>query len=724
MCSAKLQLMLFLAGMAVVAGSVTQSHAQLLDPVSHPKFVNPLPIPAVIDATKGDGTVFEMEMHEVVQWLGLVDPAGNPLMTTVWGYGLTGEPATYPGPTFEADRDKPVFVRWNNMLPYYGFPEGPGAHLLPVDPTLHLARPPANGLPVVTHLHGGHTESASDGLPEAWFTQGFVETGPQFVKQTYQYDNDQEAATLWYHDHALGITRLNVYAGLAGFYLLRDWNEQRLFKEGILPHRKYEIEIAIQDRMFSADGSLFYPSEDPEIAEEGDFEELPEGPSVIAEFFGDFILVNGVAWPVLAVEPRKYRFRLLNGSDSRFYVLELRDDAENGSAQMFYQIGTDNGFLPMPVALDRLLLAPGERADLVVDFAAYPMGTELYLRNFGPDEPFKGFNPDGSISDGEGGVADPADPETTGKIMKFAVTKRFKRNFPDATVDGNTVLRSDIEPLVQDGATRQLVLFEGLDEYGRLQPLLGTLEAGSLAWFEPITENPMLNDVEVWEVYNATVDAHPIHLHLVSFQIVDRESFTGTVTEKDQPQHDGTFGVGGILSDVVLGGDVRGPEENEMGWKDTAVMLPGEVTRVIAKFDREGRYVWHCHILSHEDHEMMRPYYVGTMDKAVNNSQVVENTTAGDVPGSLQLDGNHPNPFNPATEIRFSLPTASAVQMQVFDVRGQLVRTLVDGSYPAGAHTVSWDGRGISGASMPSGLYFYRLETGGQTLTGKMTLTK
>ncbi|MEJ2721616.1 MAG: multicopper oxidase, partial [bacterium] len=599
---------------------VATGYAQpLLDAESQPKFVNPLPIPARIDATQAMGGHFNMEMREVVQYLGLYDNQNNPLPTTVWGYGweLNGQfllGPSYPGPTFETYRDVPITVMWKNKLPKYQwkYPHGMG-HLLPVDPTLHMAHPTKGGVPVVTHLHGGHTESASDGLPEAWYTQGWKETGPFFVKKMYTYDNSQEAATLWYHDHALGITRLNVYAGLAGFYLLRDDNETNLTDTGVLPGGPYEVEIVVQDRMFTTDGELFYPSTDPEI--EPGFEDLPPGPSAIAEFFGDFILVNGAPWPKLEVEPRKYRIRLLNGSDSRFYVFELRDDETAGTAQEFYQIGTDDGLLATPIPLTKLLLAPGERADLIVDFDGQ---TEITLRNFGPDDPFKGFNPDGTVNDGEGGEAEPADSETTGKIMKFIVNQPLDTNVPDATVGLGTVLRPDIMPLVQDGSTRQLVLFEGLDEYGRLQPLLGTLEEGSLAWFEPITENPMVDDVETWEVYNATEDAHPIHLHLVAFQMINRESFTGTVEEKDQPQHDGSFGVGGILSDVVLGGDARDPEPNEMGWKDTAVMLPGEVTRVIAKFDRPGRYVWHCHILSHEDHEMMRPFHVGPLPVMAN----------------------------------------------------------------------------------------------------------
>jgi spore coat protein A len=586
-----------------------------------------------------------------------------------------------------------------------------------------MAHPVKGGIPVVTHLHGGHTESASDGLPEAWFTQGFKESGPFFVKKEYYYDNDQEAATLWYHDHALGITRLNVYAGLAGFYLLRDDNETNLANTGVLPGGPYEIEIVIQDRMFTDDGALFFPSTDPEI--EPGFPSLPPGPSAIAEFFGDFILVNGAPWPKLEVEPRKYRLRFLNGSDSRFYVFELHDAEMGGTAQQFYQIGTDNGLLVTPVPLTKLLLAPGERADLVVDFTGQ---TELTLRNFGPDDPFKGFNPDGTVSYGEGGVAPPADPATTGKIMKFIVNQPLDTNVPNATVGMGTVLRPNIMPLTQDGSTRQLVLFEGLDEYGRLQPLLGTLQDGSLAWFEPITENPMVDDVEVWEVYNATEDGHPIHLHLVAFQIMNRESFTGTVTEKDQPQHDGSFGVGGILSEVALGGDVRGPEANEMGWKDTAVMLPGEVTRVIAKFDRPGRYVWHCHILSHEDHEMMRPFYVGPMPqhmadvKAGTPEVMAMSTDRND--GGYELLQNTPNPFNPATTIGFQLAASGVVELKIYNVRGQEVRTLASKSFPAGVHSIEWDGRDNSGNSVPTGVYFYQLRSGEYVQMKKMVMIK
>ncbi|MCB0270602.1 MAG: multicopper oxidase domain-containing protein [Calditrichaeota bacterium] len=582
--------------------------AQTLDPSLIPKFAKDMPViqdlGLRIDLTNGAN--LDVTMEETEQ-----DLLGIGLMTKVWGYKFPqiGVP-TYPGATIVAKRDVPVQIEWQNKLPM--------RHLLPVDMSLHMARP-NNGIATVTHLHGGHTESASDGLPEAWFTQDFAETGPTFVKQRYFYANDQEAATLWYHDHALGITRLNVYAGLAGFYLLRDDNELNLVNTGVLPADPYEIEIVIQGRMFDENGQLFFPAYPGDPAYDdfitGEGAVLPPeifpggGPTALAEFFGDVILVNGQAWPKLEVEPRKYRFRLLNGSDSRFYILKLEN---NGAHQPFQIIGTDDALLPNAVTNTELLFAPGERYDVVVDFSNFE-GQSLILENWGGDEPFKGFTATGELSDGEGGTIPPSDPATTGRIMKFNVSKTFDTNYAEASVETGTSLRPAIEPLVQDGATRNLVLFEGMDEFGRLQPLLGTMDKGSQAWFEPITENPMLNDVEVWEVYNTTADAHPIHLHLVSFQILDRRPFEGEVEEKPQPMHDGSFGIGGKLvgHSIEFTGPAEGPDDHEAGWKDTAVMLPGQVTRVIAKFDRPGRYVWHCHILSHEDHEMMRPFHVG-----------------------------------------------------------------------------------------------------------------
>ena len=265
-----------------------------------------------------------------------------------------------------------------------------------------------------------------------------------------------------------------------------------------------------------------------------------------------------------------------------FYNVWIAPGPGLASGPVINQIGTDDGLLYAPVPLSQLTIGPGERADVLVDFAGHE-GQTLVLRN----------NARSPFPKGES-----VDPQTSGQIMAFRVG-------PGPVEDPGiipAVLRpAPIEPLMQTGMTRRLVLFEGTDEYGRLQPSLGTTDQGALKWDDPITENPMLDDVEIWEVYNATEDAHPIHQHLVAFQIIDRQKYRARVGED------------GSLSGIRLIGKPRKAEANEQGWKDTAQMFPGQVTRVIAKYDREGRYVWHCHILSHEDHEMMRPYCVGDL---------------------------------------------------------------------------------------------------------------
>jgi spore coat protein A, manganese oxidase len=554
-----------------------------LDPLSQPRFVNPLPNPLdpsfVFQPTTPGGSHYEIGVHQFEQTLGLRDPAtGAPLLTTVWGYGNAAQPPTYPGRTFVVRRDQQITVHWTNDLTAGGTPL---PHLLPIDTTVHWALMdatspyPASGVPVVTHLHGGHNRSDSDGLPDAWFTPGFAQTGRLF-NETYNYENDQEAATLWYHDHALGITRLNVYAGLAGFFILRDANEDALVAAGYLPAGPYEIPIVIQDRMFDQLGQLLYPYEREEAHE-------PPEASVLPEFFGDIILVNGQAWPYLEVEPRQYRVRLLNGSDSRFYDLFL------SSGQPFHQIGTDDGLLETPVTMDRLTTGPGERHDVVVDFSAPALwGSTIILRN----------NARAPFPKGEA-----VNPRTAGQIMAFKVTKPLDTSsYPLTTLPADLrPILGPIVPLPAPVTTRQLLLFEGEDEFGRILPLLGTTEHGGLDWDDPITENPMLHDTEVWEIHNATEDAHPIHLHEVAFRVLDRQKFRADKADN------------GALSNIRYLGRPKPPAPNEVGWKDTVQMFPGEVTRIVASFDLPGEYVWHCHILSHEDHEMMRPYFIGPM---------------------------------------------------------------------------------------------------------------
>jgi len=576
-------------------GNAGNNTTALLSALEHPKFVNALPIPRVLRPNRNRFPGFEfydIEMSQFTQDLGLVDPqTGRSLRTTVWGYD-----ESYPGPTIESrstspknvvNPGTPVKVRWSNDLP--------NTHLLPLDTTLRCG-PQAFGcrpeVRTVTHLHGGHTDAGSDGHPEAWFSPGFAQSGPTFdrsLRGVYTYRNDQEAASLWYHDHAMAITRLNVYAGLAGFYLIRDDNEDRLVRENFLPQPSYEIPMVIQDRSFYADGSLFYPDDpfvDPVSGQPLTLDPLTgqPSPSVVPEFFGDFVLVNGKAWPVLEVEPRKYRLRVLNGSNSRFYDMNFSWQKPQGQTTnlKFFQIGTDGGLLDDAVETQSLLLAPAERADVVIDFSESSLqgGTIILTNRANSPFPF----------------GDPIDAQTTGKIMAFKVVKPLNIYIPDSRQP--ETLRSQKMPRLQATPgvpARELVLVEGTDELGRLQPALGTAATGGLLWSDPVTETPKLNTTEIWTIINATPDAHPVHQHLVQFQILDRQKFSGTYVP-GQP--------------VRLSGPRTRPNNQEAGWKDTVRANPAEVLRIIAHYDLPGEYVWHCHILEHEDHEMMRPFRV------------------------------------------------------------------------------------------------------------------
>ena len=675
----------------------------IADPLAIPKFVNPLPIVPRLDYTEGADETMYMGIgtHD----FGLMP--GTNLSTEVWGYN-TIQQFGYLGPTIVAKDYVPVNIQWVNQLG--------NSYPLPEDITLHWAYSHAysianDGVPAVPHLHGGNTESASDGLPEAWWASSNENIhGDFFVKTNYTYHNSQEAATLWYHDHTLGITRLNVYMGLAAFYLLRDENELNMIANDQLPSGNQEIEIVIQDKMFYGDGSLAYPDVTaPAIM---GFDPFPGGPSVQPEFFGDVIIVNGRAWPVLDVEPRKYRFRFLNGSDSRFYQMRLDASPVLTTVPLWWTvIGSDDGFLNAPVSQRELLIGPGERYDVVVDFSDPALlGQTIIVRN-NARSPF----PKGA----------PVNANTSGQIMAFRVG-----NTPvvDPVLLPASLRANPITPFATVNNTRKLLLFEGTDNFGRLQPMLGIVDPtnindGTLLWTEVITENPIVDDVEIWEVYNATADAHPIHLHLVAFQILGRQKYTASILPKENIAHDGSTSLGGKLSGIKLKGREEGPSPEESGWKDTAIMYPGEVTRVIAKFNKEGRYVWHCHILSHEDHEMMRPYEViaPLPDQGI---EIAETSLDALVPESPVLEQNYPNPFNPTTEINFSIPEAGNVQLVVYNTLGQEVITLARGYYEKGTHNLVWDARDNFGNKVPSGVYIYRLTGKDFVQQHKMMLIK
>jgi len=638
--------------------------APTLDPKAIPKFTNQLVIPPVYAPTAYVTDPFDssrtipLYVVDVTQFteqiLPTVDAKGNPTgfgPTTVWGYGGLVQTATgpvyfrnSPGATFEVTRGTPIMVKWVNNLN-----DSSGqmlSHLFPVDPSVHWAdpnnlgmmMPPPGGfpatppqfppgfpdaqtpIPIVTHLHGGEVPSGSDGGPEQWWTQNGIHganysstiaTDPNAA--VYYYPNGQLPTTLWYHDHALGITRINVMSGLAGFYLLRDANDP---VASSLPSGQYEIPIAIQDRGFLAKdlatglNELWYPPVgiDPTVH-----------PYWQPEFFGNVIMVNGKVWPNLNVEPTTYRFRLLDGSNARFYSLFFVDKVTK-AVLPFTQIGTDGGYLAAPVPLTSLTISPGERADIIVDFSGLPVGTKILLRN-NAKAPFPmGAPPGGS---------------TLGQIMQFTVVA------PTPTTPAPKTLPTPwpitIPALVPNIATpKQLTLIEVMGP--NMVPAQLLLDGQE--WSAPASEVTRVGSTQDWVIINPTADTHPIHLHLVQFQLVSRQKFdvTGYMAEWMRvntpgsvftlPLQQPTNNVANLA--VYLKGPVMPPAPNELGWKDTIQMNPGEVTTIRVRYAPQDApttgpsaptsgtnlypfspwigpgYVWHCHILEHEDNEMMR----------------------------------------------------------------------------------------------------------------------
>jgi FtsP/CotA-like multicopper oxidase with cupredoxin domain len=744
-----------------------------LDPLTIPKYVTPLVIPPVM-ADTGVADDYQIAVRQFQQqilpggiWNTINGRADAFPPTTVWSYGPAADPTpvvapdpasqfNYPSYSIETLSNAPVSVRWINDLvdPVTGnfLP-----HLLPVDQTLHWANPPAAGcrdgtnrtdcatndplpytgpVPIVTHVHGAHVEPHSDGYPEAWWLPAANNIPPSYARKgslfddstganpgnlgyaDYWYLNDQPATTLWYHDHSLGMTRSNVYAGPAGFWLVRGGafdgavdavNGVSAVLPGPAPvagqtvlqlnvptdpvrRSIREIPVAIQDRSFNADGSLFYP------ASRTFFDGYPGpytgslpistdiAPIWNPEAFFNTMVVNGVSWPVLEVAPALYRLRLLNGCNSRFLNLALFEVLRTpgtantvrgagrgtlGRELPFYQIGAEQGFLPNVVmvstgfatpittpgvipaplpaasAQQALLMGLAERADVIVDFRGLPNGTRIRMVNTAPDAPFGGF-PD-----------IPANPATTGQVMEFVVNNALLQP-SDATTTPPENLVLNVEPPLPPPTAPNRAVSLNEEESGQvcvtvtpagrirviqvfppppltlaqitaacaatrppsvpmapIAALLGTVDAANpalpvgipLKWTDdtgvstpvpvtladgvtvkmiPVTENPTVGAIEDWDIYNFTVDAHPIHLHLVRFEFTGRAPIPGVVP-----------------APVPVG-----VQPWETGAKDTVIAYPGEITTVRAHFDIPGLYVWHCHIVEHEDNEMMRPYVV------------------------------------------------------------------------------------------------------------------
>ncbi len=500
---------------------------QLLNTSTLARFVDPLPIPAIakpagLKASPGDPAT-PVPYYRIVMQQFQAKVHRDVAATTFWGYG-----ASCPGPTIEARAGKPVLVEWVNQLPRQ--------HLFPIDHTLHGAEAAKPDVRTVVHLHGGRTGPESDGYPEDWFVPG--------QSATCFYPNRQEAAGLFYHDHAMGITRLNAVAGLMGLYLMRDE-----FEDGLnLPKGAYEIPLVMFDRSFQPDGQIFYPvSGKP-------------GAPWVSEYYGSAILVNGKIFPYHEVEPRKYRLRLLNSSNGSFYKISFSPEENFTSETLpFYQIASEQGLLATPAETNLLILGPGERADVIVDFSGHA-GKEVFLRT------------------------------DVAMVMQFRVS--------GAKADDSSSLPGTLRPVVRIPEstavrTRELTLADYQNRLGRSRVML----LGGKHWDMPVTENPVLNSTEIWSFVNLTDDSHPIHLHMVRFQVLDRRPFDLAVYQ--------------LAGKIVFTGPAVELSANELGWKDTVRVDPFTVTRIIVKFEGfAGRYVWHCHMLEHEDNEMMRPYVI------------------------------------------------------------------------------------------------------------------
>jgi spore coat protein A len=490
----------------------------LLNPAALARFVDPLPVPPIARAS---GTrvhpaypgrrlpYYRMEMRAFSARLHRDLPP-----TPLWGYG-----GQSPGPTIETTRGEPLLIEWANALPT--------EHFLPIDHNVHGAESSKPAVRTVTHVHGARVPVASDGWPEDWYVPG--------RSALYHYPGAQDAATLWYHDHAMGITRLNIYAGLFGAFNVRDADEQALG----LPSGDCDLPLILCDRLIARDGRLYYPVSDD-----------PSAPWV-SECHGNAVLCNGKLYPYFEVEPRRYRLRLINVANTSFFDLSL----SHGHA--FQQVGSDQGLLAAPLERSRIELYPAERADVVVDFAGMA-GQAVQLHHRGE------------------------------AILEFRVRDRGRRDTSVLPPALRPVARIDPATAVRD---RLLSIGEQDDAGGNPMTML----LDGRMWSDPVTEKPTQDTIETWSFVNITGDAHPIHLHLVRFQVIDRRPFDLFVWNAHRI--------------VKYTGPAQLPPPHEAGWKDTVRADPGMVTRIAMRFEGEpGRYVWHCHYLEHEDNEMMRPY--------------------------------------------------------------------------------------------------------------------
>lgn len=481
-------------------------------------FVDRLPLPELQKATgkrsAAEHGAVDAEFYRVLTREVSVKLHRDLPPCRMWSYGSGSAPVL-----FEARCGRGVLIEWQNRLPE--------KHILPLDdPMPGMSTAPETR--TIAHMHGARVRRESDGYPEDWF-------GPGQSKLCF-YPNQQEATALWVHDHAMGVSRFNVVAGLMGFYLLRSDEEDALN----LPSGAYELPLMLYDRSFQPDGQLYYPNP-------------PDEGAWAQEYLGDAMLVNGKVQPFCEVEPRRYRLRIVNTANSRFFSLSL----SNGQA--YHVIGSDQGLLSAPVEMTRLVLAPAERTDLIVDFSQVA-GEQVVLESDGLE------------------------------LLQFRVSSD-----PVADIGRLPAVLRDIERSPESRAIRrrEMTLNQFDNEYGEAMTML----LNRKHWAEPVSEIVKLDSTEIWSFVNLTEDTHPIHLHLVRFQVLDRQGFSAADYLESQKLQYTT--------------EVMPPGQHEMGWKDVVQCPSYTVTRIIVQFSGfVGRYLWHCHVLEHEANDMMRPFEV------------------------------------------------------------------------------------------------------------------
>jgi spore coat protein A len=526
------------------------------------KYIQPLPVPGagIVVATHSpmNPNQYAFTQREIIRQLHPNLPP-TPFFAYDDGSGLAGQTGSF-GMAVVAQSGTPLEVSFTNNLPST-YPDW-----IPVDTNL---TPLGNQVRAMTHLHGGFVRADSDGNP-AVTQDGFGFGQTQNVHYTNQLPQ-MPASLLWFHDHALGATRLNVFAGLAAAYILRDQYDTGSEPNPIgIPGGAYEIPLVVQDRQFNPDGTFLYPTSDI------------EGVIWIGEYFGDVMLVNGLVWPFLDVEPRMYRFRILNGCNARILNLDI-------GGPDFWQIGAEGGMWDIPVPVKNLVMAPAERADVIVDFTKFA-GETLMMKNHKPHSP----------------VSNPA-PELP-QVMQIrvgtTVSQQGPTSIPSSLLGGRAAIVTG--PIA---ATRYITLNEiDVDEPTWFLNLNG------LHFEDTVTETPQVGAIEDWVYINVTGDTHPMHTHLVTFQVVGRTPFN---VEAYEEAFEGPNGVtGGHDPSPFATGPEEPPDPTERGFKDTVKANPGYFTRIRAKFDLPAgvtapqTYVHHCHIVEHEDNDMMRPFMV------------------------------------------------------------------------------------------------------------------